>query len=700
MYFKFGGQILMALLKVKLRGKTVCEAGLSEERPYIAGRKEECDIVLESEKGISREHFQISLVEGQWTVSVLSRYGELFHNGETKNEFVLEHGDTFTLPPYEFEFYKDVRGMHPTANEQQYIHSESASGGFNQNLPMEVSHSPEVSGDGDFADKTVVGVAPLVAYLKIADAQNDVQEVLKLSAGESWVAGRDSSSTQIQIKDQRVSRKQFEIRRIGAQYQVMDLGSVNGTLLNGTPISSADFTNLKSGDVIAVLDNYFYFELHDASFQNKLDLIKVDQLAPISSAEDYALEQYSPAQQNVAPYQQPAYPQPYMSYPPQAGMPMGMPTQVPPVAKTGLLKNFDFEKNRKKLILGVFAFLLLAYALSSQDSGAPPKMTQAEVIAPGSAKDLFNKLKPEEQALVKQRYKDAKNFYMQGKYQLAQDEIVKIHDVVSEFEDTKEIERLAKEAIYIQEQQRRQEELERARVETEAKIQEQAQICKKKLNPQMTAEQLEDCLSPVLAFDPEHPVLQELRDQVSVFTAEREAAAAQRAEYRSRVDAMSRLYEKAKSVHQKGKPLDAISAYENVIKSKLPDPNGYKGQSQRSIASIRKQMNSKTAALQSQADQAYQSQNLKLAILSLRKARLIDPTNDELPDKIDRYTSELRKQMMVLYQEGILEESYGNVDGGESRKGAKDKWKKILELDIPDGEYYKKAFIKLKKYGG
>lgn len=684
----------MALLKVKLRGKTVCEAGLSEERPYIAGRKEECDIVLESEKGISREHFQISLVDGKWTVSVLSRYGELFHNGDSKSEFALEHGDTFTLPPYEFEFYQDVRGIHPTANEQQHMSSEPVAHG--QNFPMEVSHSSEDSGDGDFADKTVVGVAPLVAYLKIADAQNDVQEVLKLSAGESWVAGRDSSSTQIQIKDQRVSRKQFEIRRIGSQYQIIDLGSVNGTLLNGTPISSADFTNLKSGDVIAVLDNYFYFELHDASFQNKLDLIKVEQLAPVSSNEDYSLQQYSQANQNVVPYQQAAYPQPYMSYPPQSGLP----PQMPVAGKVGLLKNFDFEKNRKKLIMGVAAFLLLAYAFSSQDSGAPPKTTQAEVIAPGSAKDLFNKLKPEEQALVKQRYKDAKNFYMQGKYQLAQDEIVKIHDVVSEFEDTKEIERLAKEAIYIQEQQRRQEELERARVETEAKIQEQAQVCKKKLNPQMTAEQLEDCLSPVLAFDPEHPVLQELRDQVAAFTAQREAAAAQRAEYRSRVDAMSRLYEKARNVHQKGKPLEAISAYENVIKSKLPDPNGYKGQSQRSIASIRKQMNSKTAALQAEADQAYQSQNLKLAILSLRKARLIDPTNDELPNKIDRYTTELRKQMMVLYQEGILEESYGNVDGGESRKGAKDKWKKILELDVSDGEYYKKAFIKLKKYGG
>jgi hypothetical protein len=55
--------------------------------------------------------------------------------------------------------------------------------------------------------------------------------------------------------------------------------------------------------------------------------------------------------------------------------------------------------------------------------------------------------------------------------------------------------------------------------------------------------------------------------------------------------------------------------------------------------------------------------------------------------------------MMGLYQEGILEESFGNVEGGESKAGAKDKWKKILDLDVSDGEYYKKAYIKLKKYG-
>lgn len=685
----------MALLKVKLRGKTICEAGLSKERPMLAGRKEESDIVLAEEKGISREHFQISFSEDRWVVQVLSRYGEVFHQGESKSEFVLENGSTFSLPPYEFEFYESFHN--DSVNSESYGDSHSTNeSGLVEHPGYGVSESDSM----DMNDKTVVGVAPLVAYLKIADSSNEIQEVLKLSTGDSWLAGRDSAVNQIQIRDQRVSRKQFEIRRINSVYQVIDLGSVNGTLLNGTPISSADYTNLKSGDVIAVLDNYFYFELHDANFQNKLNLIKADHLAPVLGNENYAVDAYNPsANIGVSPYQQPMYPQPHIPY----NIPTGTAGSDLPEGKgLAIFKNFDFEKNRKKLILGVVAFFVVAFVIKDvlfsgpKESAAPA----ASTVAAGSPVDLFNKLKPEEQALIKQRYKDAKNFYMQGRYQLAQDEIVKIHDIVPEFEDTKEIERLAKEAIYIQEQQRRQEELEKVRVETENKIQQQVAVCTKQLNPAMTSEQLEDCFAPIIAFDPEHPALQALREQVQAYTAQREAQEVRRSEYRSRVAAMNRLYEKAEAVHRKGKPLDAISAYETVVNSKLPDPNGHKAKARRSISSLRQQMNSKTAALQAEAEQAYNGQKLKAAILLLRKARVVDPTNNELPDKIEKYTTELRKQMMVLYQEGILEESYGNVEGGENKKGAKDKWKQILEMDIPDGEYYKKAFIKLKKYGG
>lgn len=673
----------MALLKVRLRGKTVCEVNLAEDRSYVAGRKEDCDIVLQPEKGISREHFKISF-NGTWNVEVVSRYGEVIHNGEQVPQFQLEHGAMFTVPPYEFDFLMTV------AEAPVYQHQEPESHG--ENLPAVMGSAAPESFDGS-DEKTMIGVAPTAAYIKVVDAQNEAKEMIRLDAGDAWVAGRDPSC-QIQIRDQRVSRRQFEIRRAGSQFVILDLGSVNGTLLNGTPISSTDLTPIKSGDAISVLENYLYFELHDSSFQSRLELVNVAPPSPlVPTAYDSLPMEYQQQQSHeMVPYQGAMPPMPYqqpMQYP---GMGAPMPGQMPQAAG-----KFDFQKHRAKLIVGAVVLLAVAY-LFSGESKAPPAQP-GQLVAPGSPQEMFNKLAPEQQALVRQRYKDAKNLYMQGKYQLAQDEIIKIQNVIPEYEDIREIERLSKEAIFIQEQQRRQEQIEIAKAEAEEKIQKQVVVCQKKITPTITASEMEDCLSPVLQFNPEHPRILDLKSQVDMLTAQREAKEAERAAYQSLVAKMRGLYGWAQGVHKKGKPLDAIAAYEKVVDSKLPDPSGYKGQAQRNIASIRQMMNSKTASLQAEAEKQYQSQNLRGAILSLRKARSLDPTNDELPDRIERYTTELRKQMMTLYQEGILEESFGNVDGGESKAGAKDKWKKILDLDIPDGEYYKKAYIKLKKYG-
>ncbi len=76
----------MAKLKVKLRGKLVQEFALDENQSYIAGRKEDCDIVLSSEKGISREHFQLSPQNGLWFVNVISKYGEVLFGGAPIHE--------------------------------------------------------------------------------------------------------------------------------------------------------------------------------------------------------------------------------------------------------------------------------------------------------------------------------------------------------------------------------------------------------------------------------------------------------------------------------------------------------------------------------------------------------------------------------------------------------------------------------------
>lgn len=684
----------MARLKVRLRGKTVYDIALAADRAYVAGRKDDCDIVLQPEKGISREHFKLSQVSGNWTVEVISRYGDVIQNGEKIQQFTLDHGSSFAVPPYEFDFLMtaDVGPM-----DDAPMMNASQSGNGDLAYPPAVTSTHQVTND-DFQgsdEKTVIGVAPTAAFMKIVDSSNEVKEMIRLDAGESWIAGRDPSC-HIQIRDQRVSRRQFEVRRAGSQFHIIDLGSVNGTLLNGSPISSSDPTALKSGDAITVLENYLYFELHDSHFQSRLEMVHI---APVASplapvAQDLMPMEYQQQQgsHELMPYQGGMAPMPYQqNYP---GMPhpqMGAPT---PAAS-----GFDFQKHRPKILIGAVAVVLMAWLFSGNKNETAPKgPVGPSAVGPGQ--DAFSKLKPEQQALIRQRYKDAKNLYMAGKYQLAQDEIVKIREIVPDYEDLKEIERLSKEAMFIQEQQRRQEEIEKSKAEAEEKIVKQVIECQKKINPMITEAQMDDCLSSVMQFNPDHPKINDLKMQVQAIVVQRDAKTAERAAYQGQVARLKSIFAKAQTVHKTARnPLEVIAGYEKVLESKLPDPSGLKNQSQRNIAAIRQMMNTKTASYQAEADKLYQAQNLKGAIQALRKARQVDPTNDELVPKIDRYTTELRKQMMTIYQEGILEESFGNVEGGEAKAGAKDKWKKILDLDIPDGEYYKKAYIKLKKYG-
>lgn len=656
----------MARLKVRLKGKTTYDIPLAEDRQYVAGRKDDADIILQPEKGISREHFRLSFAQGVWTVEVVSRYGEVVLNGETQQSFSLEHGTQFSVAPYEFEY------LETSAEAPMEHHSDAGA------LAVISNESDE-----DFSEKTVIGVAPTTAHIKIVDANNETKDLIRLEAGDSWIAGRDSQC-QIYIKDQRVSRRQFEIRKVGSGYAILDMGSVNGTLLNGVPVSSSEPVSLKSGDSISVLDNFLYFELHDAHFKSRLEMVSVQPLSPMNAEDENA-------QYDMAVYEAPQL-QHYQAPPPQYQPPGPM---APPAGP----QKFDFQKHRPKIIVAAVLFLAVVYLFSDNSSKETVPGTAATSITPGSPQDIFAKLKPEQQALVRQRYKDAKNMYMQGKYELARQELLKIQELVPDYEDIKEIQRLSEEAVFIQEQKRRQEELEKARAEAEEKILKQVAICKKKISPTVTMEQLDECFSPVLQFNPEHHLILELQTQVESITAQREAKVAERAAYQSLVNRMRAIYGKAESVHKTGRPLEAIAAYEKVLETKLPDPGGLKGKAQRNISSIRKMMNSKTAGLQATAQEQYAKQNLKGAIMTLRKARQIDPENGDLIDKIQMYTNELKKQMMVIYQEGILEESFGNVDGGESRAGAKEKWKKIIELDVTDGDYYKKAYIKLKKYG-
>lgn len=642
----------MPRLKVRLRGKTVHDISLSQEKSYIVGRKEDADIVLQPEKGISREHFKLSGQNGQWQLELVSKYGDVLINGEKVQEMLLEHGQNFSVPPYEFEFL-----MSSVDTSSMIAKQEMA-----------------LASNEDAGEKTYVGPSASIPYVKVVDANGEAKEMFKLDGGDTWTAGRDSSC-HILIRDQRVSRKQFEIRKLNSQYYIIDLESVNGTLLKGNPVSTTEPEPIRSGDAISVLNNHFFFELHDPHFKSRMELVNLQPMNPISPLGQYAsdlvpYEASLPAAQEITP-----------------------PANLEKQSLSDRIKNFDFQENKKiVMIAGAVVFLLFVYLIVGGDN--EPKKSATPVV-----QDAFSKLKPEDQIFVKQSYQLAKNLYMQGKYELAQNEISKIQEKIPDYEDLKDIQRLAREAIYIQDQKRRQEEIEKAKAEAEEKILHQTEICKKKIGPETSMTELDECLSPVLQFNPDHPKIAELRAMVDGITIRRQTKKAEHAAYLEQVNRLKALYKKAKALEAKNENPEAIKAYQVVVNSKLPDPQGLKTQSATDMQNVRNMMNSKTAVFQHESEKAYQAGNLKLAVLALRKARQVDPGNDELLEKIERYTLELKKQMMVFYQEGILEESFGNVEGNETKQGAKDKWKKIIDQDIPDGDYYKKAYLKLKKYG-
>jgi diguanylate cyclase (GGDEF)-like protein len=100
------------------------------------------------------------------------------------------------------------------------------------------------------------------AYLTVISAKTpaSVGRMVKLDKPET-VMGR-STETQLQIEDDGVSRKHAKVTMRGpGDFQLMDLGSTNGTYLNGVKVSIASLTD---GDKIQVGSNtVLNFEIKD-----------------------------------------------------------------------------------------------------------------------------------------------------------------------------------------------------------------------------------------------------------------------------------------------------------------------------------------------------------------------------------------------------------------------------------------------------
>ena len=706
----------MARLKVTLRGAQISDVHLDPSREYLAGRKETCDILLQPERGISREHFRLKFSDGGWVAQSMSRFGEIFSGGDRVEKVGLEHGLIFQVPPYEFQF---------------------------RDLPEEEARDSSVNAQPMIGenDRTVVGVAQQDPFIKMMSSDGQIREMLRLESGEVWVAGRDPSC-QIIIPDQRVSRKQYEIRKLNGAFTIIDLNSVNGTFLNGTPISSVDPNTLKSGDSLSVLDNIMYFELHDPNFKYKVDKIDVPPLAfsdkelnlnpeefsgftsssvessQVNQSSQVNEEQQQQQQQASSPlmvqqvsesYAENAQSQPNSRYQPNQQNQNSShyyqftPNQAnAPLPETGWQK---LKKNKPLMAAMILIFLGGAFYMSEEMS----KENQAPVaVQEPASKDPFSQLIPEQQKTVKDLLSLAQKAMLQNKYSFAIENLKKLHELLPiGYQDSKGMMEEATLNEQIISQKLEQERLEAEKAQQQLEIQNSVAKCEKEIKPDITVEKMRECLAPATLIDAEHPEVTRLLSAAERIATEREIER-QRIEREKEkakvvvvveVDHLKEKFELAEKYQQAGRARRAIRAYNEVISSEHKDLKEYKKNSQERIDFILRKIQEKVDSIAQQAEVPLKDGKLKEAIEVLRQALDLDPSNDELSSRINLHVNELKNQVKVLYQESIIDENFGNLDGDDVRQGAKQKWKKILELDIDDGEYYRKAFTKLKRYG-
>jgi pSer/pThr/pTyr-binding forkhead associated (FHA) protein len=646
----------MANLKVFLKNRhdndLLQELELDVARQYTVGRGEDCDIVLPSERGISRHHFKLSFDGSVWQLNVLSRYGELYFQEQMVSELCLKENLEFSIPPLSFVF---------SSGESARI-EQSQTPVFSSAVEVPFSLAPE-------EERTQVIALPQTPFLRLTDGDEKVLQVFRLT-GEDWVAGRDTSCS-IFIDHERVSRKHFEIKKQEHIFLVRDLGSANGTVLNGQPLKVDEWKSLNSGDVIQIGDRALKFELKDSQYEERVHQAHSIINTPavyISDAESISFQNHQDNQDILIGE----------GHQPQSHMKRG---------------NGKFHLQKKHWVrVAIGVTLAVAFYFSGSDDDASKKRTVRGPAQERVNRD-FSKLKPEQQEFVRQTHKLAKDLLMQGRYEMARQEILKIQQFVANFEDSKEIENTAVQGIQLQQDKARADAKEREKLEVEQKIRRQLQVCKAKVTSKIEVQEIDDCLSSVIQFNPEHSGIQELKNKVDQIVTERNIREAQKADYAAGARKQQGLFNSATALNKKGKLLQAVKAYQKVQSSRLPDPQNYKGKAQREIASIQQTLAEMQAQYEMQAEGSYKNGQLKEAISFLKKAVEINPENEVTKSKVATMLNELRKQMQTYYQEGILEESVGEVES------AKAKWKKIIDQSLPEEEYHKKATIKLKKYG-
>jgi pSer/pThr/pTyr-binding forkhead associated (FHA) protein len=690
----------MAKLVVLKGGKPFAELELMEGNEYFIGRDKSCDVVLGADKGISRKHMVIKF-DGQWRVEMLSKMNNLVVDETLAGEAELSNDMSFEVYPYYFilkeepieEQPAEEPESEPAEPENALVTSEQAdqfaSGdnthdgthGANNNLPAVQGHQHQGQTIGS-EDETInaANLPALIGHhagakkarvlnMMITGVETGRDELIQLDdAGPSWIAGREKTC-EIYINDSHVSRSHFKITREQDQFFMQDLGSANGTELNGEVLKPKNKVKLVSGDLIQIRSIKIGIEVRDPNFDEQVEMAEKGMVVTNQFPNS--------AFQNPYPY------------------PMQPPPQLPAYdgSQHSGKSGFDWQTHKIRVIIALLVPIVLFGLWMDDTSTITTPSTNPGGPGVKTESVTFEKLTLEQKSAVKDMFNLSQQYFHSLRYELCLSELRKMHEIIPQYENSKELRTFCEQGAALLKQEKDREAQLKKKKETEQRIQAIVDTCASSIKASTTVESLKGCMSDAMELDPANPQIVALIERLERRDAERAQDKQRKAQVARRIAAGRRAFLKAHKLKAEDRLNDAAKQYKRFLAGGYPALSNEKNEAKRELASVKALLNQKVEALLTECEALKSNSQFKKAWQICDMATKESPKNEKANALKKETLSDLRKEMKSIYEDSILEESLGNVEA------AKQKWKKIMAEDLEFDDYYKKAKRKLKKYG-
>ncbi len=591
--------------------------------------------------------------------------------------------------------------------------NESSDSSNDSEIPMEESNAVPVSMDmaaSSSAEKTnfLSNDEPADGNTRAFQVNQSVLSELIFEPGAANVQhfaiedneisiGR-SAKCNVVLEDAKSSRKHAIIRRDKLKFTLSDLGSVNGTFVNGNRV---DQVELSSGDAIKIGDTEFKFMVRSTDFEMKKNsFLAVEQ--PSEQSVDEAPQEFQMAQSanSWAPVPPP------IDLSPGAGEGLAPPTENAPKNKS-FIGNFLQNLRTRPLKVQImymaaigFVFYMLIFEFGEPSAPEPEsavKKVEAKkpVVKTGDDKakpglPTFEALSDEQKRYVESQYKISLDYFKNREYEKCLFEVQKIFALVQDYQQAREIETYAREAqrklAAEEEKRKRMEEEKEKKIKLERLLQDVAGL----MNAKKYAAAME-VFPEIEILEPENAQVAQWRDLISTENERVEKAKAEKKAFedfhskvRKDIDAVVATRAKDKDYYQAMDDLDEIATRPIQIQS-------LKDRIKREIKKSEDELAAERDPLLEQANEAEKSGDLAAAFRYFKQSSLVDSESEAAKKGMDRIRGVLNMRAKHLYTEGVFAESFGDYDTAE------DKYKEVLKAVPQDDPYFDKATSRLKK---